>query len=73
MGRGRDRPRELLDAEAARLPAIGLDLAFFKGEAAAAVDAGPRAEDSQRQGEEVVLVVADADAGAMRSVPKSDR
>eukprot|EP00959_Pyramimonas_sp_CCMP1952_P127386 2664412-Pyramimonas_sp.AAC.1 len=43
------------------------------GEAADAVEAGPRAEDGQRQDEEVVLVVADADAGAMRGVPETDR
>eukprot|EP00959_Pyramimonas_sp_CCMP1952_P104480 2183972-Pyramimonas_sp.AAC.1 len=55
-----------------RLPVIGLDLAFFKGEAADADVAGPRAEDGQRQDEEVVLV-ADADTGATRSVPKPDR
>eukprot|EP00959_Pyramimonas_sp_CCMP1952_P097089 2029296-Pyramimonas_sp.AAC.1 len=61
MGRGRDRPRELLDAEVERLPAIGLDLALFKGEAADAVGAGPRAEDGQGQDEVVALVIADAD------------
>eukprot|EP00959_Pyramimonas_sp_CCMP1952_P271546 5676904-Pyramimonas_sp.AAC.1 len=73
MGRGRGRPRKLLDAEVERLPVIGLDLAFFNGEAADAAGAGPRAEDGHGQGEEVVLVVADADTGAMGSAPKPDR
>ena len=32
MGRGKDKPHELLDASVQRLPVIGLDLCFLKGE-----------------------------------------
>eukprot|EP00959_Pyramimonas_sp_CCMP1952_P111063 2323422-Pyramimonas_sp.AAC.1 len=52
---------------------IGLDWAFLNGKGAGDAEAGPRAEDGQRQGEEVVLAVADADTGAMRGAPKPGR
>ena len=76
MGRGKDGKHELQDAEVPRLPVIGVDLAFLKGSKAKGgepVAAASAAEQAEGRDEEVVLVIACADTGAARTIPKPDR
>ena len=42
MAKGRDKPQELIDASVERLPVIGMDLCFLKGDTS-----GPRVRKSE--------------------------
>ena len=71
MGRGRDKRHEMLDAGTDGLSVVGLDLCCLK----AGVDGGlgGSAPGVELPEESCVLVMVDAQTGAMRSVPKPDR